>query len=565
MSKLGYIICKAHEGFEVLAKSDVRCEKYARDASECLQALKGITGQEPEMAEYLRFGESEALIDIVRPARGRWGDFKSVTIVVPSSADVSGKRLGELVRQVADELSKPELDKGKIADIVTSGDYDQKELPAHPSASPVSHDSKYAFRETSTYAKHEILDNLFQQYYYDYKAIFLIDKLSQPAPSDVDNLTEKDLVTEVVLRAPKDLAPSVSVLVKGKPFVGETFFSKGDRVSVVYKKGICESQTMSLTLNETVNYIESGRDFIWQVRVSRSKFVICDELTQKELPNARVFVEGIEVNGLVPPFKESDLRSASLKVTCDGYEAGLVKNVNLLGGGTINCCLTKLPVKREYEIVSTNPKLDRPVRFSVDDVKALADDESPIQGYKVCSPGKGRVSLELDNGGRPNGAKARSVSKESASLEHDNGELPVLDHWRRSSLRAKIVAIVVALFAIVGVALSVQKAYVAVQPYLPEFLGGGKPASSVVTHPANEEKKSAPAPAPAPKKETAPADSSAAAKEEPRADAADAVPAADSKADDSKATKDSKTKADGGDNSKPYKSSATDDAAKAKK
>lgn len=452
MSKLYYMIGYANGGEVVIDKSE-KYKRYASDARSFVQEFKKISGSKDATAEYLTFGDDVAIINIVQPIQsGRAGDFVSVRIVVPADAEVCGQELVNLAKEARNVLqtaSDPKEIDAKL-DSSFSKDYPQKKLPSRVHKSPS--EDKWAYRKMTThYGESDILGNLFQQYYYSYKAIFLVDSVSSSAPSDVDNLTEEDLVTEVVLRKPKDFDSQVKeVFVNGESFEGESYFIKGEKVEVVYKRPPFESIKKTQTLNETINKIKSSEDFTWEWRAPRNIFKICDKRTGTELKNAKVFVDGAEVTG-TRLFSETILKSVELKVTCDGYQDYSQQGiVNLLKGTPETIELTKLPKKVEYEIVGA--KVSSPVKFSIDDVKELGDDDSPIEGYRVVSHRQnkgGAVPLVFD----------------------DRSALPFGELWSRSSFKAKIVAIVVSLCAIMGVALAALQIYEAVKPEVVRILG----------------------------------------------------------------------------------------------
>lgn len=452
MSKLYYMIGYAKEGANVIDKSE-KYKRYARDARSFVQEFKQISGSKDPIAEYLTFGGDVAIINIVCPLQGgRPSDYKSVMIVVPADVAVEGAELEKLAGQAKDVLQKASDLKemqAELDDIFSKEDYQKKELPSRVRKSPSAED-KWAFRKIGRHTESEIFEKLFQRYYYNYKAIFLIDKVSPSVPSDAYDLTKNELETEVVLRSPENLDARLEVSINGKPFAGESYFIKGEKIKVVYNRKPFEPITETLTLNETINKIESGKGFTWELRVTRNYFVIRDKRTKAELKNAKVYIDGIEVNGL-NKFSESSLASVEFKVTCDGYhDYSSQGKVNLLNGKPEKVELTKLPKKVEYEIVGA--KVPSPVKFTIDDVKELGDNDSPIDGYRVVSHRQnkgGAVPLVFD----------------------DRSALPFGELWSRSSFKAKIVAIVVSLCAIMGVALAALQIYEAVKPEVVRILG----------------------------------------------------------------------------------------------
>ncbi|MGN0028940.1 MAG: hypothetical protein ACI35Q_04315 [Marinilabiliaceae bacterium] len=388
MSRLGYVLAQSRQGFEPLAFSDDKYKRKIVDSRVVCSEFDQAFGAGSDFYEYLMFGDDEAYLYVAMPLKSsRAGDCISVMTVVPSNVKVSGVELKELVSNIKDALGKNSSTAlTQTLNSLFVKDYPDREFQFRSGVKP-SASTKFAYRQFggTPYSLPEILDKLFQPYYYGYRAIFLTEKspvAGGDAGAQVVSLTKEEIKEYVNLKFAPHTNVGIAVCVLAKDGSRQVFnpgdvlpFVRHSKVSVIYERPPFISCRADLDLNEDVLCIQDAKDRDWKLTLRRDMFQVVTSNKGRELQNAKVFVNSREVDG-ISSFSEKELKSAVVKATCTGYSGSPYK-CNLLDR------LTKPPLRiplddatRAFEIDGTNIKFTLPRDARID----LC---SPLRGYDV--------------------------------------------------------------------------------------------------------------------------------------------------------------------------------------
>lgn len=390
MSRLGYVLAQSKQGFEPLAFSDDKYKRKIVDSRTVCSEFDQAFGSGSDFYEYLMFGEDEAYLYIAMPLKSsRAGDCISVMTVVPSNAKVSGDELQRLVSDIKDALGKNSSTAlTQTLNSLFSKDYPDREFRFRSNVGQPS-SVKFAYRQhPSPYSLSEILDKLFQPYYYSYRAIFLTEKspvAGGDAGSQVVSLTDMEIKEYVALKFDPLTNKGIRVSVAtgaGSPRTpvnpGDVLpFARGSKVSICYDRPPFLGCIEVLELKEDVSCIPDAKEREWKLTLRRDMFQVITSNKGRELPNASVFVNGRKVDGF-SSFSENELKSATVKVVCSGYSE-FSSTYNLLGSS----------IKSPLQI----PLDDATLAFAIHGTKirftlprdVRVGSGSPLRGYDIKS------------------------------------------------------------------------------------------------------------------------------------------------------------------------------------
>lgn len=385
MSRLGYVLAQSKQGFEPLAFSDEKYKRKIVDSRVACSEFDQAFGAGSDLYEYLMFGDDEAYLYVAMPLKSsRAGDCISVMTVVPSNVKVSGEELRSLVSNIKDALGKNSSTAlNQTLNSLFSKDYPDREFQFRSGVKP-SASTKFAYRQfTSPCSLVEILDNLFQPYYYSYRAIFLTEKspvAGGDSSSQVVSLTNEEIKEYVNLKfAPHtNEGIHVSIVTDGAKFPvnqGDVLpFARDSKVTIIYDRPPFNGYMKDLDLKEDVSYISDAKERDWKFTLRRDMFQVVASNKGRELPNAEVSVNGRKVDGF-SSFSEKELKSAEVKASCHGYSHFSCKK-NLLG------LSSKSPLTIQLDDATLAFEIDgTEIQFTLPR-DAHIGSRSPLRGYE---------------------------------------------------------------------------------------------------------------------------------------------------------------------------------------
>ena len=329
MNRIGIIVSRVSSGAEILFSSET-AKKWQNEALDTRNYLKCIDVEkiledkfDSTFFDFVTFGSDVAFICTNKYISGRDSDLISAMIVVPGSVDITGKELMDILHTTKEILLETRRDDQKLKEIC-SIDYGVKYVPNHSVPSIASNsDGQYAYRyygSNTPFSLSEILGSIFQKYYCDYKAVFLMDAESRISPKEgLIDLTRSDLKNSCVLEYPTSVPSDIKIQVNGRPFTQRQLFDEGQEVTLKFSRKDCRPIKKKVKLTQSINAIDLA-DLNWYFKVDSSWFKVYDEANTK-IPNSsiRITINNKEVGG-DKYFNTDDLTRAKIVIEVEGFE-----------------------------------------------------------------------------------------------------------------------------------------------------------------------------------------------------------------------------------------------------
>ena len=333
MNRIGIIVSRVSSGAEILFSSET-AKKWQNEALDTRNYLKCIDVEkiledkfDSTFLDFVTFGSDVAFICTNKYISGRDSDLISAMIVVPGSVDITGKELMDILHTTKEILLKTRRDDQKLKEIC-SVDYGVKHVLNHsvPSIAPNS-DGQYAYRyygSNTPFSLSEILGSIFQKYYCDYKAVFLMDAESRISPKEgLIDLTRSDLKNSCVLEYPTSVPSDIRIEVNGRPFTQRQLFDEGQEVTLKFSRKDCRSIKKKVKLTQSINAINLA-DLNWYFKVDLSWFKVYDEAkpnTEISYSSIRITINDKEVGGdKYDYFNTDDLTRAKIVIKVQGFK-----------------------------------------------------------------------------------------------------------------------------------------------------------------------------------------------------------------------------------------------------
>lgn len=353
MNRIGIIVSRVSSGAEILFSSET-AKKWQNEALDTRNYLKCIDVEkiledkfDSTFFDFVTFGSDVAFICTNKYISGRDSDLISAMIVVPGSVDITGKELMDILHTTKEILLETRRDDQKLKEIC-SIDYEVKYVPNHsvPSIAPNS-DGQYAYRyygSNTPFSLSEILGSIFQKYYCDYKAVFLMDVESRISPKEgLIDLTRSDLKNSCVLEYPTSVSSDIKIEVNGRPFTQRQLFDEGQEVTLKFSRKDCRPIEKKVKLTQSINAIDLA-DLNWYFKVDSSWFKVYDKAKNTKIPysSIRITINDKEIGGDKYEFFNTDnLTRAKIVIEVEGFEKVSFKGDLLNSSRPIPVYLTK--------------------------------------------------------------------------------------------------------------------------------------------------------------------------------------------------------------------------------
>ena len=385
MNKIGITFYSVDQGAKKNHASAGAKEWESQIHSDHRNYVNGIVKDNSSTIEYITFGENVAFIHIVKlSSYGRSGDGFSAILTVPATIEIKGEELVSLMEEAKDALEQTIKDYEEI-DKKFAKDFPPKQHAdsCRPSAD-VNSDNKFAVRyygKGQHYTLEEILGSLFQDYYSEYKAVFLCEQgITQLEADKVKDISDSKIEEYVWLEYPKNIKNDIRIKVNDDFFEGSKKFPKGTTVKLKYLREGYEPIDKNFTLTEKTTSPEC-ENLPWKCRVKKNWFKVVDKDTDEPHSSAKIVINGTEVDGN-NTFSEKDLQQKfRLEVSCNRYNTS-----------TINLNFSSIPFHYKIELekkrhdetfIVTNgakTKENEDVKVIVKNTKSDYT-SSPLKGY----------------------------------------------------------------------------------------------------------------------------------------------------------------------------------------
>lgn len=373
-NKLGLKIVRTSQGYvEGLEVNGAQeWTKNIRDVREDLKHIENFQGDSTVLM--MRCIDSGNLITIASLIDGRITDCISAWIYIPDNLIISGKKLVEIINITKNEILAVMQNDSLLKEIFSK---EYESAPANRIYKK-SNTDQYAYRyygKGCNYELWELLDNIYQPYYQQYKSVFFIDKSSQLSCSVGDDLSNRQLYTSILANTPKVIDGFVPY-VNGKIFDSPMYVSKGEVIEITWKKKDYEPIRTQTKANEGFMYIEPTVNQYRRL-IPYEAIMVVDE-RRRSIQEYELSINHNKVNpGNAVPVSEAALNNVRIDVYADEYDPKGIM-VDFVKSSRITVQLSK--TSYEYKLAIPLENIDGYINLEpITTHKKL--EKSPIKGY----------------------------------------------------------------------------------------------------------------------------------------------------------------------------------------
>lgn len=370
-NKLGLKIVRINQGYTELLEinGDRAWTKNVWDIRKDLENIDNLDGSSAVLM--LTSIDTGHMLTVASLIEGRITDCISAWIHIPATISVSGKELVELVESAKKEILANERNDEKLRQLFSK----EYELAPATKMAGGSVGEKCAYRYYGQKAKYtlaELLKDMCQSYYKNYKSIFLLDNSTSLRCLSGDNLSDHKVYSMVVIKSPGQVDSFVPYIGE-KPFVGQMYAIEGDVINIEWRRdGYMPIHTSSTITPGAKCSLPTPNQYVRLLPYNYIK--ITDEWNQR-VEDYELYVAKKLVNkGADIPISESMLNNVWVEIYAEGYEPR-TGHVNLMQ--PVHIKMTKEMYSYEFLLPLKNDEGYYPIKISGNrKVKS-----SPVKGY----------------------------------------------------------------------------------------------------------------------------------------------------------------------------------------
>lgn len=370
-NKLGLKIVRINQGYTELLEinGDRAWTKNVWDIRKDLENIDNLDGSSAVLM--LTSIDTGHMLTVASLIEGRITDCISAWIHIPATISVSGKELVELVESAKKEILANERNDEKLRQLFSK----EYELAPATKMAGGSVGEKCAYRYYGQKAKYtlaELLKDMCQSYYKNYKSIFLLDNSTSLRCLSGDNLSDHKVYSMVVIKSPGQVDSFVPYIGE-KPFVGQMYAIEGDVINIEWRRDGYMPIHTSSTIPPGAKYsLPTPNQYVRLLPYNYIK--ITDEWNQR-VEDYELYVAKKLVNkGADIPISESMLNNVWVEIYAEGYEPR-TGHVNLMQ--PVHIKMTKEMYSYEFLLPLKNDEGYYPIKISGNrKVKS-----SPVKGY----------------------------------------------------------------------------------------------------------------------------------------------------------------------------------------
>ncbi len=371
-NKLGLKIVRINQGYTDLLEinGDQKWTKNVWDIRKDLENIDNLDGSSAVLM--LTSIDTGHMLTVASLIEGRITDCISAWIHIPATISISGKELVELVESAKKEILANERNDEKLRQLFS------KEYELAPAAKIVggSIGEKCAYRYYGQKAKYtlaELLKDMCQSYYKNYKSVFLLDNSSNLRCLSGDNLSEQKVYSMIIVKSP-GVVESFVPHIGGQPFEGQMYAVEGEIIKIEWRRnGYLPIQTET-TVRQDMRYsVPTPNQYIRVIPFDTIKVV--DEWGQS-IREYEVYVEKKLIeHGRPIAISESKINNVWIEVYAEGFEP-ISGNVNFTKP-VVKIQLQKETYAYEFMLPLKNDEGYYPIKISGN--RKLKN--SPVKGY----------------------------------------------------------------------------------------------------------------------------------------------------------------------------------------
>lgn len=370
-NKLGLKIVRINQGYTELLEinGDRAWTKNVWDIRKDLENIDNLDGSSAVLM--LTSIDTGHMLTVASLIEGRITDCISAWIHIPATISVSGKELVELVESAKKEILANERNDEKLRQLFSK----EYELAPATKMAGGSVGEKCAYRYYGQKAKYtlaELLKDMCQSYYKNYKSIFLLDNSTNLRCLSGDNLSDHKVYSMVVIKSPGQVDLFVPYIGE-RPFVGQMYAIEGDVINIEWRRDGYMPIHTSSTITPGAKYsLPTPNQYVRLLPYNYIK--ITDEWNQR-VEDYELYVAKKLVNkGTDIPISESMLNNVWVEIYAEGYEPR-TGHVNLMQ--PVHIKMTKEMYSYEFLLPLKNDEGYYPIKISGNrKVKS-----SPVKGY----------------------------------------------------------------------------------------------------------------------------------------------------------------------------------------
>ena len=383
-NKLGLKIVRINQGYTDLLEinGDQKWTKNVWDIRKDLENIDNLDGSSAVLM--LTSIDTGHILTVASLIEGRITDCISAWLYVPASINISGKELVEIVDAVKKEVLANERNDEKLSQLFS------KIYESAPAAkiTPKSAGEKCAFRyygQGAKYTLSELLKDMCQSYYKNYKSVFLIDSCTKLRCLSGDNLSDHKVYSMIVVKSPGKIDSFV-------PYIGKQIFSKdvyaieGDVITIEWKLNGFKTITKTFTVTKGVECPIPTRNEYMMV-IDYDTIQVLDEKSGKGIDNYNLRINGCDIpNGQRVAISIDAIAQSRVEIYSEGYEEW-VKTYDLRRQHVVY--MRKKSFSYSFVLLSKNHKeihIEYPTKGFLE--------ECPIEGYR---PYRGKLDPHKDN------------------------------------------------------------------------------------------------------------------------------------------------------------------------
>ena len=372
-NKLGLKIVRINQGYTDLLEINGN-SVWTKNIWDIRKDLEHINNLDDSTAVLMLTSiDSGHILTVASIIEGRISDCISAWIYVPVAISIAGKKLVEIVNAVKNEILANERNDERLIQLFSES---YESAPAISNTAK-SNGEKCAYRyygQGIQYTLPELLQDMCQSYYKNYKSIFLLDNSAQQRCLSGDNLTEKKVYSMITLNAP-DKVDAFAPYIDGKPFVKPMAGVEGDVLEIEWKRSGYESIQTQTTIREDLKYsIPMPNQYRRLIPYSLIKVV---DQWNMPINDYTLRIEDQVVNsGYDIPIREDAIKQIKIDIEAEGYEA-YCKRLDLTQSQTIK--LSKKMYEYQFSIPLYKSQQSHTFKLKVDKKLSV----SPIEGYMV--------------------------------------------------------------------------------------------------------------------------------------------------------------------------------------
>lgn len=370
---LGIIIVRNHSGFTGLFKhnSNPILENSVEDIRQLLESVNNL--EENNVALMISSLDEGFIITMATWISGLRGDeCISAWIFIPNHIKISGKEIVSVIDVTKKELLATQRNDAKLLEAFS---YTYEVAPAKRYTSRYQGD-KIAFRyygQGTLYSLSDLLNDMYQSYYKNYKRIFLLDNSTNLRCLSGDNLSDQKVYSMVVVKSPGKV-DSFEPFIGEQRFEGQMYGVEGEIIKIEWRRnGYLPIQTET-TVRQDMRYsVPTPNQYIRVIPFDTIKVV--DEWGQS-IREYEVNVEKKLIeHGRPIAISESKINNVWIEVYAEGFEP-ISGNVNFTKP-VVKIQLQKETYAYEFMLPLKNDEDYYPIKISGN--RKLKN--SPVKGY----------------------------------------------------------------------------------------------------------------------------------------------------------------------------------------